>query len=66
MLTPKQVMRLERFRKKHPDIDIGKEFGEWCATLRLPDDDVYDIGHLHSPDLRDLLDELDELLDRPG
>lgn len=62
----KQLLRLDRFRKKHPDIAIGREFGEWCATVQLKDDETYDIGHLHSPDLRDLLDELDDLLDRPG
>ena len=61
-----QLLRLDRFRRKHPDIDIGREFGEWCATVTLPASDKYDIGHLHTPDLRDLLDELDDLLDRPG
>ena len=62
----RQLLRLDRFRRKHPDVPIGKEFGEWYATVALPGDDKYDIGHLHTPELGDLLDELDDLLDRPG
>ena len=63
-----ELLRLDQVSAAStPDVPIGREFGEWCATVALPGDDKYDIGHLHTPmNVRDLLDELDDLLDRPG
>ena len=58
------AMRLARFRRRHPGVVIGREFGEWSATVDLPGDDG--IGCLHDPDLGHLLDELEGILPGPS
>lgn len=48
------VIRLDRFRQKHPGIRIGREFDEWHA--RLPG------GQVHDSDLGQLLDKVEAAL----
>jgi hypothetical protein len=55
---PDQVMRLARFRARHPAVVIGEgEFGTWQARIPEPSGETVIVRHR----LADVLDRLDEL-----
>ena len=59
-----QVVRLAAFRRLHPDVSIGElgRGGRWQAVVRHPAVEIT-VTRLW---LKDLLDELDELVESLG
>ena len=54
-----QVLRLRRFREAHRAVVIGAGKGWWQALIPEPNGEIVTTRYT----LRDLLDELDEMLD---
>lgn len=55
---PDQLMRLARFRARHPDVIIGTgEFGTWQARIPQPAGETVTTRYT----LRELLDRLEQL-----
>ena len=56
---PDQVLRLQEFRARYPEVIIGQgEFGTWQARIPHPSGETITIRYT----LRELLDRLGELL----
>jgi len=56
---PEELIRLDAFRRDHPGVMIGEEFGSWHAGVPK----VWSLG---KPTLTGLLDALDEQLGDGG
>lgn len=61
-------LRTQTLHKKVKDVTAGKETSEWAFRTEriLPGEDVYVLGHAHSPDQRDLPDDVSAVIEDPG